>query len=94
MINDITINVNKVSGGGAPVVTFNGYAFNVAITQTRYLLFQKTIDAGVENTVTFNNFQPLVLNSSDVFWFTVTTNTNNTVASVRFGLTENRIVST
>ena len=94
LINFIGFNVNKISGGGSPRVTLDGFAFNVATTQTRYRLLSRTIDTGVENTVNLNFPQPLLLNSSDVFWLRATTDTNNTVVSGRFALTTARISST
>ena len=94
MINDIYMNVNKISGGVSPRVTLKAFAFNVLTTQTKYELFRTTIDTGVENTVTIQKVQPLKLSSSDVFWWEATTDTNNTVVNVRFALTINRINST
>jgi len=94
LINSIHFNINKISGGGSPRVTVDFFAFNVQTTRTRYRLGSRVIDTSVENTVNLNFKQPLVLNSSDVFWMRATTNTNNTGVAARFALTTNRINST
>jgi len=94
LINDILLNINKISGGGTPVVTIKGYAYNVLTTHTRYELFRHVVDTTVENTVMINKRQPIILNSSDVFWLTAETTADNTVVSARFALTENRISAT
>jgi hypothetical protein len=94
LVNSIHLNVAKLSGGASPRVTIDGFAFNVATTRTRYRLISRLIDTSVENTVDVNFKQPLVLNSSDVFWLRATTNTNATSVSARFALTTDRILST
>jgi hypothetical protein len=83
------LNVNKISGGSSPVVTIKGWVYSF-VSQSKYLIFRDTIDTSVENNFQYNPSQPFVVGEKSVLWFEATTNTNNTVASLRFSLIEVR----
>jgi len=80
------VNVNKV-GGTSPVVTIKGYVFNRNI-KTRFEIFRYIIDTSVENHLELNEPIGFNLSPTDVLYFVADTNTNNTVASIRFSLNE------
>jgi hypothetical protein len=84
------ININKLSGGGgSPLVTIRGWVYSFA-SQSKYLVFRETIDTAVENTIELAPSQPFVVGENSVVWFEATTNTNNTVVTLRFSLIETR----
>ena len=89
LIDWMHINVNKITGGGSPVVTIKGWVYSF-VSQSKYLVFQDTIDTSVENNFQYTPSQPFVVGEKSVAWFEATTNTNNTVASLRFSLIEVR----
>lgn len=93
-IDDITLNINKISGGGSPRVTVRGWAWNPGVTNSRYVLFRADIDTAVENTVYFPLKNPILLSPTDVFWLRATTDTNNTVVGARFSLVSYRQAAT
>ena len=84
---DIWLNVNKISGGGSPRVNVKGYVYNRLIN-TRFEVFRTVIDTGVENTVTVEPPIGFKLSPADVLYFTADTDTNATVAAIRFSLLE------
>lgn len=81
------VNVNKISGGGTPIVTVKGWVYS-PVSNGKYEVFRVTIDTGVENTISINPEQPFVLNSGDVFWLEATTTVNDTIVNARFSLIE------
>lgn len=89
LIDWMHININKISGGGSPVVTIKGWVYSF-VSQSKYLIFRDTMDTSVENNFQYNPSQPFVVGENSVIWFEATTNTNNTVASLRFSLIEAR----
>jgi len=84
---DIWLNVNKISGGGSPRVSIKGYVYNRLIN-TRFEVFRTVIDTGVENTVIVEPPIGFKLSPADVLYFTADTDTNATVAAIRFSLLE------
>lgn len=83
------INVNKLSGGGAPVVTIKGWVYS-EVSNAVYEVLRYKIDSNVENTIDLNPSQPFIIGEKSILYFTATTNTNNTVVNVRFSLIESR----
>lgn len=84
------VNINKISGGGNPRVVIKGYIYNRTY-QTRFEVFRMTIDTSVENTVSLTEPIGFRLSPRDVLEFRADTDTNNTVASLRFSLFEYKI---
>jgi hypothetical protein len=66
-------------------VLVKGYVFNRQF-QTRYEIFRANIDTSVENTMVISESIRFSLSPTDVLYFIA--DTNNTVATVRFGLRE------
>jgi len=89
LVDWLHLNVNKISGGSSPVVTIKGYVYSF-VSQSKYLIFRDIVDTSIENNYSYVPSQPFVVGEKSVFWFEATTNTNNTVASLRFSLIEVR----
>jgi hypothetical protein len=89
LMDFLSINVNKISGGGSPRVTVRGWVYSYVST-AKYLVFQQTIDTSVENSFTLNPNQPFVVGEKSIVYFEATTDTNNTIVSCRFSLIEVR----
>jgi hypothetical protein len=83
------INVNKLSGGTAPRVTVRGLVTSL-VSRAKYEVFRTTIDTAVENTIEMRPSQPFVVGEKSLIEFQATTDTNNTVAAVRFSFIEER----
>jgi len=81
------INVNKISGGGSPRVLIKAKVFNRQF-ETTYEVFRILIDTGVENTVSIIEPIGFALSPTDVLYFVADTDTNSTIATVRFSLRE------
>lgn len=77
------INCTKLSGGGAPKVAFKGYVYS-RIVDTQFEIFRYTMDTGVENTISIKDPCNFPLSPRDVLWFTMDTDTNSTIAKIRF----------
>lgn len=87
LLENIEINVLKLSGGGSPRVTFKGITRSY-IAGCDYEVFRHSVDTGVENTVTISSKMPFVINESECFQIQAETDTNNTVVSARMNLIE------
>ena len=87
LLDWMTINVAKLAGGTAPKVTIKAWVYSYVST-AKYLVFRKTIDAGVENNIELRPSQPFVVGEKSIFWLEATTDTDNTVVSARFSLIE------
>jgi len=81
----LLLNVTKLAGGSAPRVTIKGWVYS-AVSNAEYEVFRVTIDTAVENTLELRPSQPFVIGEKSVLWFEATTNTNDTVVSMRFSL--------
>jgi len=79
----LLINVNKISGGTSPRVNVKGWVYSYVST-AKYLVLNNTIDTSVENHLEVTPSQPFVIGEKSILYFEVTTDTNNTVCSVRF----------
>lgn len=84
------INVRKLtSAGGDTFYTLIGYSWS-RVTQTRYEIFRHNGDTS-SNTLELNPTLPFVIGGREVLYFTLTTDTNNTVVSCRFSGIQERI---
>lgn len=91
LMDYLLINATKLSGGSSPVIIFKGWVYSF-VSQAKYEVFRHTMDTSVENTVEIRPSQPFVVGEKSVFWLEATTDQNNTVASCRFSLIEERII--
>ncbi len=87
----LLINVNKIAGGTQPVVTIKAWVYSL-VSGSRYEVFRHVIDTAVENSVELKPSQPFIIGEKSLLEFTATTDTNNTVASIRFSIIEFRDV--
>lgn len=85
----LLVNVNKISGGGSPVVTIKGWSY-AYVTGCKYEVFRYTIDTAVENTVEIRPSQPFVIAEKQVLYFTAETTADNSVVNMRMSLIECR----
>lgn len=76
-------NINKISGGGSPRVTINGYVKSF-LTNTIYQVFETIVDTDVENTVELKPSQPFVVDQEGVLYFEATTDTRDSSVAMRF----------
>ena len=83
LADQLILNINKISGGGNPVVTVKGFVY-ARLTTATYEVFRITIDTQVENTVPYPTLNPFVIAENQVLYFTAETNTANTVVNLRF----------
>jgi len=83
------LNVNKLSGGGAPRVTVKGMVYNRGI-DAKFEIFRITIDSSVENTIKIIEPIGFNLSSTDVLWFTAETTADNATVNMRFSLNHYR----
>lgn len=79
----LMLNVNKISGGGSPLVTIKAWVFS-NVSNAQYEVFQYVIDTSVDNQLVLNPTQPFVIGEKSCLYFTAETNTNNTIVSIRF----------
>ena len=84
LMRQLNINILKISGGSSPVVTVRGYSWS-RVTSTRYQVYRKEIDTGVENSI-LDDFDgdAIKFTGREIIYFTAETNTNNTVVNLRF----------
>lgn len=82
IVKNIMINCNKLSGS-SPKVQFKMYAYS-RIVNTQFELFRITIDTSVENTFTLVDPVGFPFSRRDIVYFTMDTDSNNTIASVRY----------
>lgn len=85
-VDNVRLNAQPI-GGGNPVVTFRGIAWNPG-TNTNYELFREVIDTAVLTSIEWSPKNPIQLSGGDVFYFTAETTANNTRVGGRFDLIE------
>lgn len=85
ILKGILLNMLRLSGGGEVRATFKGIVYNRAV-DTQYEVFRVLLDTRINNLADIK--QEFKLNATDVFWLTVDTDTNNTIADGRFTLNE------
>lgn len=84
LLNYISINAVKVTGGGGnPEIIIRGYSYS-RVTETDYQVFKKTIDVSIVNDLEIIFPQPLIFTGREVIYFTAETDTNNTEVAMRF----------
>lgn len=86
VLSYLFINVNKLSGS-SPKATIKGYIYNRNVA-TQYEVFSHTIDTGTDTTVTLTDPIGFALSSTDVLYFVIDTDTNDTIVNIRFSLNE------
>ena len=79
----LRFNVNKISGGGSPVVTIRGIVYS-AQNGARQQVWAETIDTGVDNFMEFTPAEPLPISEQTILYFEATTSANNTIINGRF----------
>ena len=83
MVNQIVISVLKLTGGGGdPRVILRLYSYS-RVTLTRYLVFQKSIDTTVENTIILSFSQPFNFGGREVIYLKASTDKDNTSITAR-----------
>lgn len=85
----LLININKISGGASPRVTVKAWVTSL-VSGAKYEVFRHVVDTAVENTIELRPSQPFIVGEKSLISFEATTNTDNTVASVRFSLVEEK----
>lgn len=79
LINRVSFNVLKTAAGTAPRVTISMRIWNPNITDTNYLIRRFKIDTSVTNDIERKYELPIRLDPTDVVWFTLETDQNNTI---------------
>jgi len=87
LLDWVFINDNRIAGGGSPVVTLKAWIIS-QVTGSKYEVFRYVMDTAIENNVSVTPSQPFVIAEKSVLYFDATTDTNNTICSVRFSLIE------
>jgi len=80
-------NINKLAGGTAPKVTIKCFVKSF-VSNGRYEVFRANIDTSVENTIELRPSQPFVVGEKSIIEFQATTDTDNTIVSMRLSLIE------
>ena len=87
----LLINIAKVGAGTLPVVTTKCFVTSL-VSGAKYEVFRHVIDTAIENTVELRPSQPFIVGEKSLVEFQMTTDKDNTVASVRFsGVTVNTV---
>jgi hypothetical protein len=84
-MKNIHINLNKTGGGSAPKATFKMWSYN-RLVATQFELMRFRMDASVENNVDIHEAVGFGFDGRDVIFWTIDTDTNDTDASIRFGM--------
>lgn len=82
-----SISCIRTAGGNDPELTIVGKIFNRAIS-TYFEVFRRQIDVAVENNIPINIPTGFRLNSTDILFFEVTTDQDNTIVSITMGINE------
>mgnify|MGYP003633803948 FL=1 len=85
LISYIQLKANKQSGG-SPIVEFKLFSFN-HITNCRIEEFDFIMDTSIENTLTIDLPNPLVISGSSTTYITASTDRDNTICSARLSFT-------
>lgn len=80
------LKANKLSSS-SPNVNFKMWVYS-AISNSKYLVFQYSMDTAVENHIELKPTEPFIVGESSVSWVEATTDRNNTLVSGRFSLIE------
>jgi hypothetical protein len=87
----LTVNVEKLSGGGTPKCRIKGWVFS-AVSNAKFLVYNTLVDTTSNGSLTINPSQPFVIGENSCLWFEATTDTNDTFVSIRFSGIEVRDV--
>lgn len=87
LINGMEVNIIKPTGGASPIVTLKGWVFSF-VSNSKYLVYSKTIDTSVLQNFEGNMGHPFPVGEKSIFWFEATTDQNNTQVSIRYSLLE------
>ena len=88
LLDWLYFNFTKVTGGGgSPVVTVKIFVTSILV-HARYEVFRYTIDTSVENSLEVDMPHPILIGEKSFVEVQATTDTNNTVASVRMSYLE------
>lgn len=79
----LRFNVNKISGGGSPVVTIRGIVYS-AQNGARQQVWAETIDTSVDNFIDLTPAEPFPISEQTILYFEATTDTANTIVGGRF----------
>lgn len=88
LIKRVAFNVLKLGGGGSPRVTIYLRVWNPKITDSNYVLRRYKLDTSVDNDLGRKYDIPIRLDPTDVAWFTVETDQNNTIVDGEFDVIE------
>jgi len=79
----LEVNTEKTGGGATPKVRVKGWVYS-AVSNAKYLVYNKLIDTSSQNSITTQPTQPFIIGEKSVLWFEATTDTNDTFISLRF----------
>lgn len=79
------VNVAKISSGGDVRALIKGYAYN-RLVDTKYLIFRSIIDTRSNTEINLTDPVGFNFSPSDVIWFTIDTDTNNSEVDLRLSL--------
>lgn len=80
VLGEIEINMNKL-GGGTPAAEFTMWIYN-RLVDTRYRVVDVSVDSSVENTIMLTS--KFNISGRDVVYWTIDTDTNNTLCYVDY----------
>jgi hypothetical protein len=80
------VNVNKLSGS-SPKAEIKGWVYNRAV-DSKFLIYRQVVDTSTDTIISITDPIGFVLNSTDVLYFTIDTDTNSTIVNIRFSLNE------
>jgi len=86
-VNWLHVNVNRISVGNEPIVTIKGWSIS-SNTNVKTQFIRFIVDSFVENNVTLNLDQPIIIPEKTMIYFNAATTLNNTIVNMRFSLAE------
>lgn len=86
LLDWLVINCNKLSGS-SPKVTIRGWVVS-QVSGSRYEVFRHLLDTSIRNTIEYRPSQPFIVGEKSLIYFEASTDTNNTVITLRFSLIE------
>lgn len=85
LASHLLLGASKLSGGGAPKVTFKFWVFS-AVSNAKYEVLRYTMDTSIENHTQLSPPEPFVISEKSAIWVEATTDSSNTVVSGRMSL--------
>lgn len=80
------INANRLSGAN-PKAEIQGWVYNRAV-DSKFLIYKQILDTNTDTEISIIDPTGFGLNSTDVLYFTIDSDTANTVVNLRFSLNE------